>query len=53
MREIDGTGEAVPTGSTSESNRTETDSLHINVLEFVGIILNIWIVITILRDDKS
>jgi hypothetical protein len=53
MREIDGMGEALPSDSTSDPNHTNRDSLHINVLEFVGIILNIWIVITILHDEKS
>jgi hypothetical protein len=53
MREIDDMGEAVTSDSTSDPDHTDRDSLHINVLEFVGIIINIWIVITILLNEKS
>jgi hypothetical protein len=53
MREIDSTGEAVRTATASNTTVTCVESLHINVLEVVGIILNIWIVLTILRDDKA
>jgi hypothetical protein len=43
MREIDASGEAIPT------NQDEPDKLHINILEFVGIVINIWLVISLLR----
>jgi hypothetical protein len=54
MREIDSAGEAVPPNSVSGSGHgAESDTLHINVLEFVGIIINIWIVLSVMRTSKS
>ena len=44
MKAIDAEGEAARTS-------TEDDGLHINPLEFVGIILNIWFVIAYLKLD--
>jgi hypothetical protein len=42
MREIDASGEAVREAAGPET-------LHINILEFVGIIINIWLIISLIR----
>jgi hypothetical protein len=50
MREIDCAGEAIQKPALSDD---ATASLHINVLEFVGIITNLWIAITLLRKQPE
>jgi hypothetical protein len=48
MREIDASGEALP------SDKDGPATLHINILEFVGIVvINIWLVTGLLRHEGA
>jgi hypothetical protein len=51
MREIDCAGEALTKPRTLGDD--DKAALHINVLEFVGIIINLWIAITLLRTQPE